>query len=150
MLPATLEPSAFEAQVALHRRHGITHAVLTQLDRATRLASCFAPLIRHALPIAHVSDDARVLTPLGNADAATLVATAMTRGQGKASDKDEELLLNLLQPTRRVIESVTGASESDAARPSSARSRYRRTRLGRTRRASDVSRPVGHDSDRAP
>ena len=123
VLPATLEPSAFEAQVAAHRRHGITHAVLTQLDRATRLASCFAPLIRHALPMAYVSDDARVLTPLGNADAATLVATAMTRGQEKASGRDEELLLNLLQPTRRVIESVAGeTAEQSAERSGTTRS----------------------------
>ena len=116
VLPATMESSAFEAQVALHRRHRISHVVLTQIDRATRLASCFAPLIRHALPIAHVSDDSRVLTPLDAADAATLVATAMTRGQEKASDKDEELLLNLLQPTRRVIESVAAADEAPAGR----------------------------------
>ena len=145
VLPATLETSAFEAQVALHRRHRVSHVVLTQIDRATRLASCFAPLIRHALPIAHVSDDSRVLTPLGAADAATLVATAMTRGQEKASDKDEELLLNLLQPTRRVVESVTAADEAAAGRASA--STDRTTNENRTADAGAATGSAGNATE---
>ena len=108
VLPATLETRQFEAQVALHRAHAIDHAVLTQLDRATRLAACFGPLVRHALSVAYDSDDARVQMPLRKADASRLVATAMTTGREDKPSADEEILLNLLQPTRREMARVAG------------------------------------------
>ena len=103
VLPATLESRAFEARVAGHAVRGITHALLTQLDRSARLGTCFAPLVRHRLPIAYWSDNARVQTPLERADASVLVATAMATGGRVAASVDEDCLLSLLQPTRRDV-----------------------------------------------
>jgi len=103
ILPATLESRAFEALVAGHAGHGITHGVLTQLDRSARLGAYFAPLVRHHLPIAYWTDNARVQTPLEKADASVLVATAMATGARLAPTEDERCLLGLLQPTRRDI-----------------------------------------------
>ena len=103
VLPATLESRAFEALVERHVELGVTGGILTRLDRASRLGVCLAPLVRHQLGIAYWSDNARVQTPLEKASASVLVATVMSTGAQLAPSVDEELLLDLLQPTRRDV-----------------------------------------------
>ena len=103
VLPATLESRAFEALVERHVELGVTGGILTRLDHASRLGVCLAPLVRHQLGIAYWSDNARVQTPLEKASASVLVATVMSTGSQLAPSVDEELLLDLLQPTRRDV-----------------------------------------------
>lgn len=101
VLPTTLESRVFESHLAAQAGHGVSHLVLTQLDRAARPGGCFAPLIRHQVPVAYVTREARVQEPLERADAARLVAMAVNAGVGAPASVDETCLSTLLQPPRR-------------------------------------------------
>jgi len=101
VLPTTIESRVFESHLAAQVGHGVTHLVLTQLDRAARPGGCFAPLIRHQVPVAYVSKEARVQESLERADAARLVAMAVNAGAGTPASVDETCLSTLLQPPRR-------------------------------------------------
>ncbi len=103
VLSATMQACSLEAQAGLHRENGVSNLILTQLDSAARLGSCFAPLIRQHVPIAYWSDSADTAVSLQRADASILVATAMATARRFTASADEICQLNLMRPTRQDV-----------------------------------------------